>query len=244
MGRVIAQDNCDKPAIRRNLKRVRQIWGRLSKVNTTKGVTPIVLLYGSETRCLINTARRPLDSFLVEVARRITDMCPCKVKRQGKEELVYPHSANVLVATGLQPLRHYIDKRQTTIAKTIQGGDTDSSGQGRATKIVTKHNGTIKVVNDDHLPSMTVLLLRFTISKCNLSQTAHKQSPCEMKKHRLFESEKSQTSCTAPIDEVWSLTSGAGQLPALRSRGGPPWSTWYFLFRGAPQRVHKGSLHH
>ena len=64
LGRVIARDNCDTPAIRCNLKRARQIWGRLSKIITTKGVTPTVagmfyqavavaiLLYSSETRYL------------------------------------------------------------------------------------------------------------------------------------------------------------------------------------------------
>ena len=61
LGRVIARDDCDTPTIKRNFKRAHQIWGRLSKVITTEGVTPTatgmfyqavvaaVLLYGSKT---------------------------------------------------------------------------------------------------------------------------------------------------------------------------------------------------
>ena len=84
LGRNIAWDDCNTPAIRRNLKRAHQVWGRISKVITTEEVQPrvagmfyqavaaAVLLYGSETWCLTDTARRPLDGFHVEAARRIT----------------------------------------------------------------------------------------------------------------------------------------------------------------------------
>ena len=59
LGRNIARDDCDTPAIRRNLKRARQVWGRISKVITKEEVQPrvagmfyqaivaAVLLYGS-----------------------------------------------------------------------------------------------------------------------------------------------------------------------------------------------------
>ena len=43
-----------------------------------------------------------------------------KVKRRGEEVWIYPHSANVMAAAGLRPIRHYIDKRRATIAKTIR----------------------------------------------------------------------------------------------------------------------------
>ena len=38
----------------------------------------------------------------------------------GRLYFIYPHSADVLVAAGLQPLRHYIDKRRATTTKSIQ----------------------------------------------------------------------------------------------------------------------------
>ena len=61
LGRVLSYDDSDTPAIRRNLKRVRQVWGRISTVIAKDAVpAPIagmfyqavvaaVLLYGSET---------------------------------------------------------------------------------------------------------------------------------------------------------------------------------------------------
>ena len=40
LGRNIARDDCDTPAIRRNLKRTSQVWGRISKVITKEEVQP------------------------------------------------------------------------------------------------------------------------------------------------------------------------------------------------------------
>ena len=129
LGRVVANDDCDTPAIRRNLKQARMVWGRIQKVIATDTVPPrvagmfyqavvaAVLLYGSETWCLPATARRPLEGFHVEAARRLTGTRPKEVKG----EWVYPHTADVLRAAGLQTLEHYIDKRRHTIATTIQG---------------------------------------------------------------------------------------------------------------------------
>ena len=136
LGRIIARDDCDTPAIRRNLKRARQVWGRISKVITKEEVPPrvagmfyqavvaAVLLYGSETWCLTDTARRPLDGFHTEAARRITGKMPRKVRQGGEEQWVYPHTAEVLAAAGLQPLRHYIDKRRNTIWKSVRNRPT------------------------------------------------------------------------------------------------------------------------
>ena len=42
IGRNIAQDNCDTPSIRCNLKRARQAWGRISKVIAKEEVQPKV----------------------------------------------------------------------------------------------------------------------------------------------------------------------------------------------------------
>ena len=86
LGRVIARGNCNTPAIRRKIKRARQVWRRISKVIAKEkvrlklagmfyqAVVVVVLLYGSETWCIAYTTRRPLDldGFHVEAARRIT----------------------------------------------------------------------------------------------------------------------------------------------------------------------------
>ena len=42
LGRIISNDDCDTPAVRRNLKHARAVWGRLSKVITTENVPPRV----------------------------------------------------------------------------------------------------------------------------------------------------------------------------------------------------------
>ena len=129
LGRVVSNDDCDTPAIRRNLKKARATWGRLQKVITQEAVPPRVagmfyqavvaaqLLYGSETWCLPRAARRPLEGFHCEVARRLTGMRP----KQVKGVWVYPHTADVLRAAGLRTLEQYIDKRRHTIANTIRG---------------------------------------------------------------------------------------------------------------------------
>ena len=86
-----------------------------------QAVVAAVLLYGSNTWCLTETALRPLNGFHVEAARRISGKRPRKVKRRDCDDVwVYPHSADVLAAAGLHPLRHYIDKRRATTAKSIQ----------------------------------------------------------------------------------------------------------------------------
>ena len=45
---------------------------------------------------------------------------PRKVRRGKEKEWVYPHTVEVLAAAGLQPLRHYIDKRRNTIWKSVR----------------------------------------------------------------------------------------------------------------------------
>ena len=77
LGRVVANNDCDTPAIRRNLKRARTQRGRLQKVIAQKAV-PVqvagmfyqavmaaVLLYVSNVWCLSCATRRQLEGFHV-----------------------------------------------------------------------------------------------------------------------------------------------------------------------------------
>ena len=87
LGRVIARGNCNTPAIRRKIKRARQVWRRISKVITKEEVPPkvagmvyqavvvAILLYGSETWCLTDTTQRPLDGFHVEAHGTLQIKC-------------------------------------------------------------------------------------------------------------------------------------------------------------------------
>ena len=54
-----------------------------------------------------------LEGFHVECAWRLTGMRP----RKREDKWVYPKSADVVRASRLQPLRCYIQKRRSTVAK-------------------------------------------------------------------------------------------------------------------------------
>ena len=74
-----------------------------------------VLLYGSESWVVLPLALWELKGFHVEAARRLTGMHPRKIK----EEWGYPHSADVLTASHLQPIEYYIQNRRHTAYNTI-----------------------------------------------------------------------------------------------------------------------------
>ena len=99
MSCTIARNNCNTPAIRPNLKRARQVWGRISKVIAKEEVASKVdeILYQAmiATVLLCDTVAKPgasrrhsgapcTDGFHVEVVRRITNKIPYRIKR-GKE---------------------------------------------------------------------------------------------------------------------------------------------------------------
>ena len=65
------------------------------------------------------SALRELSGFHVEAARRLTGMRPRKVKGVW----IYPHSADVLAAAHLQPIKYYLRKRRHTVYNTIRGRD-------------------------------------------------------------------------------------------------------------------------
>ena len=127
LGRVLSYDDCDTPAIRRNLKRARAAWGRISTVIAKECVPPpvagmfyqavvaAVLLYGSETWVVSAYDLRALEDFHVEVARRLTGMRPSK----RRETWVYPKSADVLRAARVRTISEYITARRQNILRTI-----------------------------------------------------------------------------------------------------------------------------
>ena len=127
LGRVLSYDDSDTPAIRRNLKRARQVWGRISTVIAKDAVpAPIagmfyqavvaaVLLYGSETWVTPPHDLRAMEGFHVEAARRITGMRP---QKRG-ETWVYPKSVNVRRAARVKTIVEYIADRRRNILLTI-----------------------------------------------------------------------------------------------------------------------------
>ena len=87
LGRILAYDNSDLPAARRQLTRARQIWGRLKKIITRENaplrvagmfyqVVVAAVLYGSQSWVLPAAQMAKLEGFHVECARRLTGMTP------------------------------------------------------------------------------------------------------------------------------------------------------------------------
>jgi hypothetical protein len=130
LGRVLAHDDNDVTAMRRNLKWVWATWGRVSKILTREDVpAPVagmfyqaavaaVLLYGSESWVLPPSGLTAVEGFHVEVTRCMTSMRP---RRRTAGPWIYPKSKDVLAVARLQPLAAYIRRRRHNIAHTIEG---------------------------------------------------------------------------------------------------------------------------
>ena len=83
LGRLMAMDDNDVPAVRSNIKKARKCWARISRVlradNTNprvagmfyKAVVQAILLFGSETWSISPTARKQLEGFHVRAAWRM-----------------------------------------------------------------------------------------------------------------------------------------------------------------------------
>ena len=94
LDKILAIDDNDLPAMRRNLKKARGIWGRLACVLIKESVPgpvaglfyPAVVvfqrLYGSETWVLSPSVLQCLEGFHVEAVRRLTSTRPQRVKRK------------------------------------------------------------------------------------------------------------------------------------------------------------------
>merc|ERR1712086_95888 len=127
LGRIVSHVDNDVPAMRRNLKRARGIWRRLSKVLATEeipapvagmfyqAVVAAVLLYGSESWSLPPRAMKVLEGFHVEAARRLTGMMP---EKRG-ETWTYPKSKEVLAAAHLKTIGEYVTVRRQRAAALV-----------------------------------------------------------------------------------------------------------------------------
>ena len=117
LGRVVLKEDNDTPAVHHNIKRLSRR-GTSSRRCSRRGrcrptwrvgmfyqaVVASILLYDSKSWVVSPLVMRELEDVHVEAARRLTGMCPRKVKC----EWVYPHSADVLAATHLRPNEYYI----------------------------------------------------------------------------------------------------------------------------------------
>ena len=127
LGRILTERDSDWPALRRNLSRARQRWGRISRLLAREGATPTVsgnfykaivqsvLLYGSETWVWTESMRLTLQGFHHRVARRLSGLMP----RLVSGEWHYPPIEEALATAGLEPLEVYIARRRETLLAQI-----------------------------------------------------------------------------------------------------------------------------
>ncbi len=126
LGRVIAMNNSDWPALFHNLKKARQRWAMVSKVLDKQGasmrcrglfykaVVQSVLLYGCETWVVKEGMLKVLEGFHHRVARRITGRT---ARRLPNGEWRYPCVKKALRKAGLWSMREYIRRRQARMVE-------------------------------------------------------------------------------------------------------------------------------
>jgi len=76
-----------------------------------------VLLFGSETWCMLTAALKSLERFHLWAVYRMTRV---NKPRQGPNQMwKYPESAATLEEVGLYRIAHYVEVRRQTIARFI-----------------------------------------------------------------------------------------------------------------------------
>ena len=127
LGRIVAGNNSDWPAVYKNLQKAKAKWALISRPLLKTGVAPrfvgmfykaivqAVLLYGCETWVITPDILRLLESFHHRVARRISHKMPYLVNGTW----IYPPIEDALAEAGLFPLEIYIRRRQNSIAQYV-----------------------------------------------------------------------------------------------------------------------------
>ena len=126
LGRIVSENDDDKPAIRRNIKRARQQWGRFSRLlrrdNADKYAMSIfyrvivlsVLLFGSETWVVSDILKGEFRSFHHRCARYVVNR---HIWQDGDGNWHCPPSAEVLMEVKMQTIEAYIQRRKDTILR-------------------------------------------------------------------------------------------------------------------------------
>ena len=131
LGRLMTMDDTDTQAIRSNLTKARKAWKMISRLLRSENMKPrvcgmffkavvqAVLLYGSETWVLTDSALRCLEGFYYRAACRMARKNrPKKNERTG--EWRYPDKKELFEEVGLYTLTEYIEKRRKTIGAYIR----------------------------------------------------------------------------------------------------------------------------
>jgi hypothetical protein len=126
LGCLLAQDDNNAQAIRQQLRKAREVWARVGQVLRRENTAPriaakfynavvqAVLLYGSKTWNLTNSAPARLEGFHVCAAYKTARKH--QPKRGANGVWVYPKTADVLEECGMATIAAYIRSRRQMIA--------------------------------------------------------------------------------------------------------------------------------
>ncbi len=126
LGRMMAQDNNDIQAMRRQLHKARGTWARVGQVLRSENATPrvaakfykavvqAVLLYGSKTWNLTKAVLARLEGFYVRAPYHMTQVHWPRWVAGNQWE--YPKTSGILEECGMATMQHYIQKRRAAIA--------------------------------------------------------------------------------------------------------------------------------
>jgi exonuclease III len=128
LGRPIASNDDDWPALYRNITRARRKWGMIRRVLTREGASPMisgmfykaivqsVLLYGCETWTITPAMLKTLRGFHHRVARRLACRLP-KLRQDGS--WTYPRIEDARRIAGLFTIEHYVAVRQRSFIEKV-----------------------------------------------------------------------------------------------------------------------------
>jgi hypothetical protein len=128
LGRILDAEDNDQKAIKYNLTKAKQQWGRLTKVlASTKGkprtmakfymaIVQAVLLFGSETWVLTKEMEKRLDAFHHRCARHLTHR---HIQQNADGTWDCPRTKEVLEEAGLRTISEMIEKRKQNLMEFV-----------------------------------------------------------------------------------------------------------------------------
>jgi hypothetical protein len=126
LGRILTANGDDRLAIAYNLQKAKKSWKRVQTILRRQGATPktsgnfykaivqAILLYGSETWNVTSQQLKILNGFHNNVTRNLSNH---RIRRAHttSDVWIYPNILQAQQATGLQPLKHYIQLRRRNL---------------------------------------------------------------------------------------------------------------------------------
>ena len=129
LGRVLANNDDDWPAIRANIQKARKRWSQVSQILVREGadsgtmayfykaIVQAVLLYGAESWVLTERTWKAVNSFHNRCARYIAGE---HIRQRPDGEWILPSTTRILEQCKLQTVEKYIARRKSTVSAFIE----------------------------------------------------------------------------------------------------------------------------